>query len=59
MRTAKVNRRYRLHQKLKNAGIKYSAVCKTIYMPWDFEELKEDIQELQNDHGYQIQTEII
>lgn len=59
MRTAKLNRKYRLHVKLKKAGIRYSPVCRTIYVPWNCEELIEDIKELERDYNYQIQTELV
>jgi len=58
IRTSKINRRYRLHQKLKRAGLKYSAMLRTIYVPWDFEMENDDLKELQNDFSYQIQFEI-
>ena len=57
-RTAKVNRRYRLHQKLIKAGVKYNANLKTIYLPWDFEMENKDLKELQKEYSYQIQLEI-
>jgi hypothetical protein len=58
IRTAKMNRRYRLHQKLWKAGVKYSSNLKTIYVPWDFEMENKDLKELQTDFSYQIQFEI-
>jgi hypothetical protein len=58
IRTAKMNRRYRLHQKLLKAGVKYSSNLKTIYVPWDFEMENKDLKELQTDFSYQIQFEI-
>ena len=58
IRTSKINRRYRLHQKLKRAGLRYSAMLRTIYVPWDFEMENDDLKELQNDFSYQIQFEI-
>ena len=42
MRTAKENRRYRLHQKIGKEGVKYNAYLKTIYVPFD-----NDLQNLQ------------
>ncbi|KUJ63930.1 hypothetical protein AR687_01725 [Flavobacteriaceae bacterium CRH] len=57
-RTAKVNRRYRLHQKLIKAGVKYNPNLKTIYLPWDFEMENKDLKELQKEYSYQIQLEI-
>jgi hypothetical protein len=58
IRTAKVNRRYRLHQKLIKAGLKYNSNLKTIYLPWDFEMENKDLKELQKEYSYQIQLEI-
>ena len=58
IRTSKINRRYRLHQKLKRAGLRYNATLKTIFVPWDYEIENADLKELQNDFSYQIQFEI-
>lgn len=58
IRTAKVNRRYRLHQKLIKLGLRYNPNLKTIYVPWDFEMENKDLKELQNNYCYQIQLEI-
>lgn len=58
IRTSKRNRRYRLHQKLRRAGLRYSAMLRTIYVPWNFEIDNADLKELQNDFSYQIQFEI-
>lgn len=58
MRTSKQNRRYRLHQKLAKAGVRYNPNVKTIYVPWDFETENKDLKELQKDFNYQIQLEI-
>lgn len=58
MRTSKQNRRYRLHQKLAKAGVKYNPILKTIYMPWNYEIENSDLKELQKDFNYQIQLEI-
>lgn len=57
-RMAKANRRYRLHQKLIKAGVKYNPNLKTIYLPWDFEMENKDLKELQKEYSYQIQLEI-
>jgi hypothetical protein len=58
LRTTKVNRRYRLHQKLAKAGVRYNPNLKTIYVPWDFQMKNKDLNELQNNYCYQIQLEI-
>ena len=58
IRTSKRNRRYRLHQKLRRAGLRYSAMLRTVYVPWNFEIENADLKELQNDFSYQIQFEI-
>ena len=58
LRTTKTNRRYRLHQKLIKAGVKYNPNLKTIYVPWDYESENKDLKELQNNFSYQIQLEI-
>jgi hypothetical protein len=55
---AKSNRKYRLHQKLKKAGVRYNPNLKTIYVPWNFEMENKDLKELQNNYCYQIQLEI-
>ena len=53
IRTAKLNRKYRLHQKLSKAGVRYNPNLKTIYVPWDFETENKDLKELQNNYCYQ------
>ena len=58
IRTQKINRRYRLHQKLRRAGLRYSAMLRTVYVPWNFEIENADLKELQDDFSYQIQFEI-
>ena len=58
IRTSKRNRRYRLHQKIRRAGLRYSATIRTIYVPWNFEIENADLKELQKDFSYQIQFEI-
>lgn len=58
IRTQKINRRYRLHQKLRRVGLRYNATLRTIYVPWNFEMENADLKELQNDYSYQIQFEI-
>ena len=58
IRTSKRNRRYRLHQKIRRAGLRYSATLRTVYVPWNFEIGNADLKELQNDFSYQIQFEI-
>ena len=58
IRPQKINRRYRLHQKLRRAGLRYSATLRTIYVPWNFEIENADLKELQKDFSYQIQFEI-
>mgnify|MGYP007094616139 FL=1 len=58
IRTTKRNRRYRLHQKLRRAGLRYSATLRTVYVPWNFEIENADLKELQDDFSYQIQFEI-
>jgi hypothetical protein len=57
-RTAKENRRYRLHQKLVRAGVKYSPDIKTIYVPYYDDFQNKDVLELQKNYNYQIQLEI-
>jgi hypothetical protein len=59
MRTKAQNRRYRLHQKLSKAGLRYHSKGKTIYVPWDFDITSSDMQELQIQFGYQVQFEIV
>ena len=56
-RTAKQNRRYRLHQRVKKL-YRYSALEKTIYVPFDQEANEEPVIELKNKFNYSIQTEI-
>ena len=58
IRTSKRNRRYRLHQKLRRAGLRYSPTLRTVYVPWNFEIENADLKELQKDFSYQIQFEI-
>ena len=58
LRTAKENRRYRLHQKLKKAQVKYNPTSMTMYVPFDVESQNKDIIELQMNYSYQIQFEI-
>lgn len=58
IRNSKINRRYRLHQKLRRVGLRYNATLRTIYVPWNFEIENTDLKELQNDYSYQIQFEI-
>ncbi|KIA99258.1 hypothetical protein OA93_06415 [Flavobacterium sp. KMS] len=58
IRTAKENRRYRLHQKIGKEGVKYNAYLKTIYVPFDDDLQNKDILELQRNFNYQIQLEI-
>lgn len=58
IRTAKENRRYRLHQKIGKAGVRYNPSVKTIYVPFDDDLQNKDILELQKDFNYQIQLEI-
>ena len=58
IRTSKRNRRYRLHQKLRRAGLRYSPMLRTVYVPWNFEIENADLKELQDDFSYQIQFEI-
>lgn len=58
VRTSKENRRYRLHQKLKKANVRFSSNSKTVFVPFDYELQNKDIKELQNEYNYQIQLEI-
>ncbi len=58
IRTAKENRRYRLHQKLRKAGVRFSANIKTVFVPYDDDLQNRDIKELQKIYNYQIQFEI-
>lgn len=55
----KTNRKYRLHQLLKKIAIRYSFQQKTVYIPFNLDVLPSPIIELQNNHNYSIQTEII
>lgn len=58
IRTAKENRRYRLHQKLRKAGVRFTSNIKTVFVPYDHDLQNEDIKELQKVYNYQIQFEI-
>jgi hypothetical protein len=58
MRTSKENRRYRLHQKLRKAGVRFNPNIKTVYVPYDDALQNKDMRELQNNFNYQIQFEI-
>lgn len=58
IRTAKENRRYRLHQKLRKAGVKFKSNIKTVFVPYDDDLQNKDIIELQKSYNYQIQLEI-
>ncbi|MCV9934438.1 hypothetical protein OIU80_19330 [Flavobacterium sp. LS1R47] len=58
IRTAKENRRYRLHQKIGKVGVRYNSNLKTIYVPFDDDLQNKDILELQKNFNYQIQLEI-
>lgn len=58
IRTAKENRRYRLHQKLRKAGVRFSSNIKTVFVPYDDDLQNRDIKELQKIYNYQIQFEI-
>jgi hypothetical protein len=58
MRTSKENRRYRLHQKLRKAGVRFDSDIKTVYVPYDDALQNKDMRELQNNFNYQIQFEI-
>lgn len=57
-RTSKDNRRYRLHQKLRKAEIRFSSSSKTVFVPFDNDLQNKDVKELQNEYNYQIQLEI-
>lgn len=54
----KNNRRYRLHQLIK-AQFRYSAKKKTVYVPFDFNEVNQHVEELKNKFHYNIQFEIV
>ena len=58
IRTAKENRRYRLHQKLRKAGVRFSSNIKTVFVPYNDDLQNKDIKELQKIYNYQIQFEI-
>lgn len=58
VRTSKDNRRYRLHQKLRKADVRFSSNSKTVFLPFDSDLQNRDIKELQNEYNYQIQMEI-
>jgi hypothetical protein len=58
VRTSKDNRRYRLHQKLRKAAVRFSSNSKTVFLPFDSDLQNRDIKELQNEYNYQIQMEI-
>ena len=54
----KVNRKYRLHQKLRKFKIAYSSIDKTIFYDVNKEIDNLDIQELVSNHNYIIQLQI-
>lgn len=58
IRTSKENRRYRLHQKLRKAGVRFNSNIHTVYVPYDDDLQNKDIIELQKKYNYQIQLEI-
>ena len=58
IRTAKENRRYRLHQKLRKVGVRFSANIKNVFVPYNDDLQNKDIKELQKIYNYQIQFEI-
>ncbi|OXE99993.1 hypothetical protein BC749_108174 [Flavobacterium araucananum] len=58
VRTSRENRRYRLHQKLRRANVRFSSNLKTVFVPFDNDLQNRDIKELQNEYNYQIQLEI-
>jgi uncharacterized protein (DUF2461 family) len=48
--------RYNLHYNLKKKGYKINAHKKTIYLPYDFEDVTNpQIKKLTEEHGYAIQ----
>ena len=57
MRTAKQNRRYRLHKKIR-MHFRFSPGSKTIFIAFNDDLQNPDVQELLRDHNYIIQTEI-
>jgi len=58
VRTSRDNRRYRLHQKLRKADVRFRCSSKTVFVPFDYDLQNRDIKELQNEYNYQIQLEI-
>ena len=52
------NRRYYLHSKIKKKGYRYSSILKTVYIPYDLENIDNNVLELQKKFNYSIQTEI-
>ena len=54
------NRRYYLHQKIKEAGFRYLAISKTIFMPFHKDpKNNKHVVYLVSEYSYQIQTEIV
>lgn len=52
------NKRYYLHNKLKNKVIKFNAHQRTIYVNSD-DELDIDVLRLRDKYGYNIQTQLL
>lgn len=56
-RTKETNRRYRLHQRIKDE-FRYNAKNRTIFVQFDIDELPPACTELKNRFNYSVQTEI-
>lgn len=57
MSTKLLNRKYKLHQKIKGS-FRYSSKGKTVFVPHDFENDNTAVKELQSKYNYQIQYSI-
>ncbi len=51
-------KRYRLHSLIRKEGYVLSTSKRTIYVPFDYSSLSENVQKLRDAFGYAIQTEI-
>lgn len=54
----KLNRRYYLHQIIKNVGYKYSAHKRTVYVGFRYNNSNRYINELRDIYNYNVQLEI-
>jgi len=53
------NRRYYLHRKVREQGLKVSVKDKTVYVPFHIGGLSKQVKALRDEYHYSIQTEII